>query len=121
MNITPTTEQQYIIDLAIEGHNLSIQAFAGAAKTSTCVMIAKAVKKPSIYIAFNKSIATEAASRFPFHVDCRTLHSLAYEKIIKPNYKLKNKLQGWFNKNDINIGYLESSSDANKLLSLIHI
>lgn len=119
MNITPTTEQQYIIDLAIEGHNLSIQAFAGAAKTSTCVMIAKAVKKPSIYIAFNKSIATEAASRFPFHVDCRTLHSLAYEKIIKPNYKLKNKLQGWFNKNDINIGYLESSSDANKLKQVI--
>jgi len=119
MNLIPTTEQQVIIDLAVEGNNLSIQAFAGAAKTSTCVMIAKAIKKSSIYIAFNKSIATEAANRFPFHVDCRTLHSLAYEKIIKPNYKLKNKLQGWFNKNDINLGYLESSPDANRLKQVI--
>jgi AAA domain/UvrD-like helicase C-terminal domain len=119
MNLIPTTEQQNIIDLAVEGSNLSIQAFAGAAKTSTCVMIAKAIKKPSIYLAFNKSIATEAAERFPFHVDCRTLHSLAYEKIIKPKYKLKNKLQGWFNKNDINIGYLEASPDANRLKQVI--
>jgi hypothetical protein len=70
MNLIPTTEQQVIIDLATEGNNLSIQAFAGASKTTSCMMIAKAIKKPSIYIAFNKSIAEEASEKFPFHVDC---------------------------------------------------
>lgn len=119
MKLIPTKEQQDIIDLAKEGNNLAIQAFAGAAKTSTCIMIAEAIKKPSIYIAFNKSIADEATSKFPFHVDCRTLHSIAYQAIIKPNYKLKQKLQGWFNKNDIDIGYFISSPNANQIKQTI--
>jgi hypothetical protein len=115
MKLTPTKEQQDIIDLAKQGNNLAIQAFAGAAKTSTCVMIAENIKQPSLYIAFNKTIATEANERFPFHVECRTLHSIAYEAIVKPEYKFKNKLQNWLNKADIDIGNLETTNMAVKI------
>lgn len=34
-------------------------------------------------MAFNKSIATEAKSKFPKEVECRTVHSLAWEFIVK--------------------------------------
>src|SRR6516225_8095891 len=74
----PTAEQQAIIDAAISGGNLVIQAGAGTGKTSTLEMIARVLTKKAIYIAYNKSIATEAATRFPDHVTCKTSHSLAF-------------------------------------------
>lgn len=93
--MTPTTEQQTIIAEAKTGKNLAISAFAGAAKTTTCVMIANAIPKRSLYIAFNKSIAEEAKTKFPSWVDCKTLHSLAYQTIIAPE-KMYKKVSGFF-------------------------
>ena len=61
---------------------IAITAFAGTGKTSTLVEYARI--RPEwrfLYIAYNKAMQTEAATRFPRNVDCRTLHSLAYEKI----------------------------------------
>jgi F-box protein 18 (helicase) len=36
-----------------------------------------------LYVAFNKSVATEAQRRFPGNVDCRTVHSIAYSDVGK--------------------------------------
>lgn len=77
--MTPTSEQLHIIDKAVKGDNLIIQAFAGAAKTTTLHMIAKALpQKKILYLAFNKAIVTEAVSKMPTNVTCRTIHSIAY-------------------------------------------
>lgn len=97
--LTPTSEQQAIIDEAKLGSNLVVRAYAGSAKTSTCTMVSEVLVKTSLYVAFNKSIAEEAATKFPKHVDCRTMHSLAYREVMNPMYRLK--LRGYFNMNDI--------------------
>lgn len=80
-NRTPTAEQQAIIDAALGGGNLVIQAGAGTGKTSTLEMIAEVLPKKAIYIAYNKSIATEAAAKFPSHVTAKTSHSLAFAAV----------------------------------------
>ena len=95
MAIKPTQEQELIVTEAIRGSNLAISAFAGAAKTTTCTLIADKLQKRSLYIAFNKAIAEEAKSKFPSWVECRTLHSLAYAAIIAPD-KMYKKVSGFF-------------------------
>jgi superfamily I DNA/RNA helicase len=77
----PTNEQQAVIDAAQTGQNLRISARAGAGKTSTLVMVANSIEKPSLYLAYNKAMAEEARSKFPEHVEVRTTHSLAYAHI----------------------------------------
>jgi len=100
--LTPTQQQQNIINLAVQSNNIVIEARAGASKTTTCEMIANKVVKPSLYIAFNKDIASEAEGRFPSHVTCKTIHSLAYKEIIKfPKSKMGQKLQANLDINDI--------------------
>ena len=84
-----TDEQDQAVDLAEMGDDLKIEAYAGAGKTSTLAAISDALKdKRGLYIAFNKTIATEAAQKFPNNVECRTAHSLAYRAV---GYKFKNR------------------------------
>lgn len=97
--LIPTPEQELIIAAAKEGKNLCLTAYAGAAKTATCLMIADILNKPSLYISFNKSIATEASERFPSHVACRTMHSLAYSHTVTK--AMRKRLQGFFDVSDI--------------------
>lgn len=98
----PTLQQEIIIAEAKARRNIAIEAKAGAAKTTTCVMIANEVIKPSLYIAFNKDIAEEAKGKFPTHVTCQTIHSLAYRDVVKfPKSKLGQKLQGNLQLSDI--------------------
>jgi len=111
MKLIPTKEQQAIVDSAVAGDNLIVKAFAGSAKTSTCVMVAEKLQKHSLYVAFNKSIATEAKDKFPSSVICKTMHSLAYGAIVTPGYR--KKLQGWFNMQDIEVPI--GTKDADKL------
>ena len=99
MKLIPTPEQQAIVGSALKGNNLVVRAFAGAAKTSTCVMVAEQLDKPSLYVAFNKSIAEEASTKFPKNVECRTMHSLAYRNIMDKDYR--NKLQSFYNMSDL--------------------
>lgn len=79
--MTPTQEQTQIVKAARTGKNLRIQAYAGTGKTSTLVMVANEVLKPSLYLAFNKAMAEEAKTKFPSWVEVRTTHSLAYSHI----------------------------------------
>lgn len=81
--LTPTEEQKAVIDAALTGKDLRISARAGSGKTSTLIMVADALIKPSLYLAYNKAMSDEAKRKFPDHVEVRTTHSLAYSHIGK--------------------------------------
>lgn len=53
-------------------------AFAGTGKTSTFVEFAHGRRKPTIYLAYNKSVQTDAEQRFPSHVKVKTTHAMAW-------------------------------------------
>lgn len=80
MTFSPTPEQAAIIAAARDtSDNLLIDALAGAAKTSTLVMIAEALPDTQILcLAFNKKIAVEMASRLPPNCTAMTLNSLGH-------------------------------------------
>lgn len=76
--IVPTDEQGNVVSMSKLHRCMKISAYAGAAKTSTLVMVANEMVVPSLMLTFNKSLADEAKERFPSWVECRTTHSLAY-------------------------------------------
>lgn len=78
---TPTEEQIAIVNAARDsGDNLLISALAGAAKTSTLVLIAEALPDTEILcLAFNKRIADEMQSRLPRNCTAKTLNSLGHK------------------------------------------
>lgn len=78
--MTPTDEQLAIIAAAkTTKDNLIISALAGAAKTSTLVLIAKALGTTStLCLAFNKKIQTEMEARLPSNCQARTLNSVGH-------------------------------------------
>ena len=80
MGHKPTPEQEAIIDAAVNTkENLMVSALAGAAKTSTLVMIAEALPNTKILsLAFNKKIATEMTERLPKNCTAMTLNSLGH-------------------------------------------
>ncbi|XP_028305652.1 F-box DNA helicase 1 [Gouania willdenowi] len=88
-----TREQQQILSHNIQpDHVVKIMAFAGTGKTTTLVKYAE--HRPHLrflYVAFNSSVVREARCRFPSNVDCRTIHSLAYNDI-GSRYRSCNKL-----------------------------
>ena len=78
--MTLTKEQQTIVDHVThnDGYTL-VDAVAGAGKTSLLVALSHALNPTSaLYLAYNKSMATEASRKFPKSVSCCTIHSLAY-------------------------------------------
>lgn len=81
---TPTEEQLAILEAFKHSRVLKINAIAGSGKTSTLELLAEAHKEPTLLLAFNKAIADEASRRFPPHVICRTMNSLAYAEFGKP-------------------------------------
>lgn len=78
--MTPTPEQLAAISAATsDDRNLMISALAGAAKTSTLIMIAKALPSTRILaLAFNKAIATEMQERLPVNCDAVTMNALGH-------------------------------------------
>jgi superfamily I DNA/RNA helicase len=96
MNFTPTPEQAAIIEEARRTQdNLIVKALAGAAKTSTLVLIAKALHStPMLCLAFNKRIAEEMKERLPGNCEAMTLNSLGHRvwmKVIGHGVKLDVK------------------------------
>ncbi len=92
----PTQEQQDALSLFASRKSLRIDAYAGAGKTSTLVLLAHSRATRGLYLAFNRSIAAEAQSRFPPHVRCATSHSMAFRGVRRslgyPDRKLTDKL-----------------------------
>lgn len=83
-----TREQDIAARTVQNGENLKLNAFAGAGKTSTLVVMAQALApKRGLYLAFNKGIANEARSKMPSNVQCRTFHSMAYGAM--PDWMMK--------------------------------
>lgn len=87
--MTPTYEQQAIIEAAKHSaDNLLIQAYAGTGKTSTMVMVAKALSStPTLALAFNKRISDEMSQRFSGNVESRTLNALGHRVWMKATGK----------------------------------
>ena len=97
MKVTPTNQQLAVVAEAKTGANIAVKALAGASKTTTAVLVAKAVPKVTLYVAYNKAIATEAQGKFQQYAECRTMHSLAYQAVVVGS-GYKNKLQGFFDR-----------------------
>lgn len=77
MSYCDTSEQAAIIGWS--GHRLVARAFAGTGKTSTLVRFAQA--NPDcrmLYLAYNRAVRDEAEQKFPFNVECKTSHQLAW-------------------------------------------
>lgn len=77
----PTSEQAAIVSAAQTlrpGEILKVFAFAGAGKTSTIRLIAESIPEPACYAAFNKVIQKDSQGKFPKHVNCQTLDSIAF-------------------------------------------
>ncbi|XP_067110216.1 F-box DNA helicase 1 [Osmerus mordax] len=88
-----TQEQQQILNHDIQAHHVvKIVAFAGTGKTTTLVRYTQ--QSPLLrflYVAFNKSVASQASRSFPSNVDCTTVHSMAFGAVgIK--YRLRKQL-----------------------------
>lgn len=89
-----TREQKSVVDN--DSLLLAVDAFAGTGKTTTLVEYSKCrPDKKILYIAFNKSVASEACTRFPENVQCRTTHSLAYTRVGKRYQEKLGTPQAW--------------------------
>lgn len=77
----PTEEQAAVADAVRAGQNVVVQARAGTGKTETLVLATRELpNSKALYLAYNKAIAVAARRRFGRHVDCRTLHSIAFAR-----------------------------------------
>ena len=93
-SLPPDTPEQALVT-GYTGSLLVVRAYAGTGKTSTLVKYA--LRNPNIsmlYLAFNRAIRDEAASKFPHNVDCKTSHQLAFAALGKRYaHKLSNNLR----------------------------
>jgi DNA helicase-2/ATP-dependent DNA helicase PcrA len=80
VTFTPTEEQLALVSAASQtDDNLLVEALAGAAKTSSLILVAEAL--PSVQIlalAFNKKIAIEMQERLPSNCKAMTLNALGH-------------------------------------------
>ncbi|MFI1018171.1 UvrD-helicase domain-containing protein [Streptomyces sp. NPDC020965] len=77
----PTDEQTAAVDAFRAGHHLALQAGSGTGKTRTLILLASSTPRRGRYLAFNKDIARDAATRFPSTVACKTAHALAFATV----------------------------------------
>lgn len=77
-----TAEQNAIIEW--KGNHLVVNAFAGTGKTSTLVSYAEAnPESKMLYLAYNRAVRDEAERKFPYNVECKTSHQLAWARFGK--------------------------------------
>ncbi|MEX2500976.1 MAG: UvrD-helicase domain-containing protein, partial [Trueperaceae bacterium] len=87
-------EQRRAVALAAGGSDGAIVARAGSGKTYTLRASALATDGvPSMLLAFNRVIAREAATRFPAHVRCTTLHALAHRSVVGRDPRMRRKFE----------------------------
>lgn len=98
--MTPTPEQTDAVAKFKEGGALKINAFAGTGKTTTLRLLATSTDRRGMYLAFNKSIAADAKSRFPANVACSTIHSIAF-RATPSAFKHGEKMTGSMNANAV--------------------
>ena len=81
MIIVPSKEQQEIIDCAIAGNDIVVDAVAGSGKTTTILSIARAYKKQILQVTFNSQLKIEVREKIKAddmkNITVHTYHSLA--------------------------------------------
>jgi hypothetical protein len=88
----PTPQQQAILDAFLGDLGIAVQALAGTGKTTTLVLLARALMERSpqariVYTAFNASIVKDAKrGRFGRNVTASTMHSLARQALLNTGY-----------------------------------
>lgn len=85
MNLTQEQEEitNYIKGIK-DSELILVDSVAGSGKTTLLNAIAEVLPTgQSLYLAYNKAIATSSSKKFPSYVDCRTTHSLAYRATVK--------------------------------------
>ncbi|MCA0432812.1 MAG: UvrD-helicase domain-containing protein [Proteobacteria bacterium] len=97
----PTSEQEEAVEAFLSGETLKINAYAGTGKTSTLELLAHATGNRGQYIAFNRSIVSEAREKFPDTVSCKTTHSLALSGTPREYRTNRDKLFGSVNANQL--------------------
>jgi N12 class adenine-specific DNA methylase/superfamily I DNA/RNA helicase len=91
----PTPQQQAILDAFLDGKTIAVQALAGTGKTTTLVLLARALMDRSpaariIYTAFNADIVADARrGRFGRNVTASTMHSIAKQALLQTSYAAK--------------------------------
>lgn len=88
LGFPPSEHQKKVFDFVLHGEgNAMISAVAGASKTSTSVTAMKMInsKLKCLFLAFNKSIASELGERLKSNSNCtaKTAHSLGFAMIRK--------------------------------------
>lgn len=84
-----TDEQEAVVEAALGGRDLKVQAFAGSGKTATLAAAARALRaaRPRariLYLTFNRALALEARARLPGGVRVLTNHGLAFAAVGAP-------------------------------------
>jgi superfamily I DNA/RNA helicase len=76
--------QEAVFSAAVDGVSAVVVAGPGCAKTSTALEAARRMggRGRALYLAFNKSVASEVKARGLRGVDSLTLHSLGYRQIL---------------------------------------
>src|SRR3954453_10780901 len=96
--LRPSPEQDAIVAArrADPQGSLRVLAFAGTGKTTALQLLAAADPTPGLYLAYNKAAQLAARARFPAHVTCRTVHSLAFRAMGMADqlHRLERKLAG---------------------------
>lgn len=97
---TWSVHQSALFDWAATGTgNIVVKAVAGSGKTTTGVEMTRRMRGRHIYLAFNKAIATELASR---GVNGKTFHALCYGPVLQHTGASQvepNKLQSLLREN----------------------
>ena len=105
----PTLQQQNIIAAWLTGEDVVVLAKAGTGKTTTLVLGARVIKnlepgKKLLYIAYNRSVADEARTKFPPNTEVKTSDAVAYSFVRTQYPDLFKKFKSdsaLFNKDDI--------------------
>lgn len=93
--MVPTAEQDAVVEGVKAGGTRKVKAYAGAGKSSTLKLTARALDRyRGYYLAFNKPIAEAAKHSFPNNTQCRTFNSVAF-RATPPEItrKLKNPVE----------------------------
>lgn len=92
--MTPTPEQAVIIDHVRHNTGLvKVASVAGSGKTSLLTMVSRLpFVRRGLYLAYTKTVATEAQRKFPDTITCCTTHSLAYGPTVRAHQLTLGKL-----------------------------
>lgn len=113
-----TNEQAAVV--ASKADLISVNAFAGAGKTSTLRAFAnERPESKTLFIAFNRQVAQDAQKKMPSHVTAKTSHALAFSEIAQtwPKQKLSSAFNAWAVRKS---GLTDRTNEAQALVEAIN-